>query len=84
MHRFGFGSSRKDSSTAFSLKERGMPSASRKTTGAKKPRGGGIIRSIGAQTDPPGEGVQAVRKRVTSAQSLVDRATSSKSPASSS
>ncbi|MCY1529265.1 hypothetical protein D9M68_643990 [compost metagenome] len=33
---------------------------------------------------PLGEGIQAVRKRVTSAQSLVDRATSSKSPASSS
>lgn len=29
------------------------------------------------KTKAPGEGVQAVRKRMTSAQSLVDRATSS-------
>lgn len=83
MQEFRFGGSRKYSSTAFSLKECRMPSQSRKTTGAQE-GAGSIIRRSERKPIAPGEGVQALRKRMTSAQSLVDRATSSKSPASSS
>ena len=67
----------------LSLKKCKMPSKSRKTAGALEVAGS-IIRRSARKPIAPGEGVYALRKRVTSAQSLVDRATSSKSPASSS
>lgn len=55
---------------------RQQPSKSRKTTEAQQ-IAGAIIRRSERKPIPPGEDVQAVRKRMTSAQSLVDRATSS-------